>query len=242
MALPQFGIKTGVRVCDNCFHGSKQVYGEGVSKATNNEAKATDSLAQLSLSSDDSPISTKETASAATPAAQIHECTCEMPLCICQPPSATPVIPDIKVVMPVIAKKSPAVSSGESSAAKRVPTKPSYGNELPSLFFSTTKSNNDGGHSTVKKYESTGEGIWEAIKNDDAAAVKDLLATGVDPNHRDKQGMSLLHLAAVFNCTEIAFLLMDAGASVDAKNAQGETPLDCAPATLQYKMQQKLKS
>ncbi|KAL0410354.1 UNVERIFIED_CONTAM: hypothetical protein Slati_3625100 [Sesamum latifolium] len=47
--------------------------------------------------------------------------------------------------------------------------------------------------------------------------------------------------AAVFNQTEIAFALMDHGASLDSKNSQGETPVDCAPATLQYRMRKKMK-
>ncbi|MCO5606870.1 hypothetical protein L7F22_061061 [Adiantum nelumboides] len=137
-----------------------------------NAATATDTLARLNLSPDDGPSFEKETAYVA-PLEELQECTCGMPLCICQLPSVTPVALDIPVVTPIIPKKLPAVSS----AVKRVPTRPSYGNELPSLFFSNTKSNNVGGQIVSKKYESTGEGIWEAIKNGDAAAVKDLLAT-----------------------------------------------------------------
>jgi hypothetical protein len=34
--------------------------------------------------------------------------------------------------------------------------------------------------------------------------------------------MSVLHLAAMFNQTEIVFMLIDAGASVSARNGQGE--------------------
>ena len=90
-------------------------------------------------------------------------------------------------------------------------------------------------------YEVTGEGLREAIKNGDIAAVKKLLNEGVDANYRDKQGLSLLHLAAVFNQTDIVFILMDSGASLEYKNAQGETPIDCAPATLQYKMRKKME-
>ncbi|XP_021894389.1 vacuolar protein sorting-associated protein 27 isoform X2 [Carica papaya] len=90
-------------------------------------------------------------------------------------------------------------------------------------------------------YEVNGEGLREAIKNGDVAAVRKLLGEGVDANYHDKQGLSLLHLAAVFNRTEITFILMEYGASMDYKNAQGETPLDCAPATLQHKMRQKME-
>ncbi|VFQ69014.1 unnamed protein product [Cuscuta campestris] len=81
----------------------------------------------------------------------------------------------------------------------------------------------------------------EAIKNGDTTAAKRLLSQGVDANYHDKQGSSLLHLAAVFNRTDIAFALMESGASLHYKNSQGETPLDCAPATLQYKMKKKME-
>ncbi|KAK4706780.1 hypothetical protein R3W88_033665 [Solanum pinnatisectum] len=90
-------------------------------------------------------------------------------------------------------------------------------------------------------YEVSGEGLREAIKNGDVGAAKKLLSQGVDANYLDKQGSSLLHLAAVFNRTEIAFALMESGSSLHCKNSQGETPLDCAPATLQFKMKKKME-
>ncbi|MCD7452348.1 hypothetical protein HAX54_016276 [Datura stramonium] len=90
-------------------------------------------------------------------------------------------------------------------------------------------------------YEVSGEGLREAIKNGDVGAAKKLLSQGVDANYCDKQGSSLLHLAAVFNRTEIVFSLMESGASLYCKNSQGETPLDCAPATLQFKMKKKME-
>ncbi|AES99517.2 hypothetical protein MTR_5g081760 [Medicago truncatula] len=64
--------------------------------------------------------------------------------------------------------------------------------------------------------------IW--LNNGDIAAVK-----------------KLLNEAAVFNQTDIVFILMDSGENLEYKNGQGETPLDCAPATLQYKMKMKMQ-
>ncbi|AES87887.1 hypothetical protein MTR_4g036440 [Medicago truncatula] len=58
-------------------------------------------------------------------------------------------------------------------------------------------------------------GLREAINNGDIAAVK-----------------KLLNEATVFNQTDIVFILVDSGENLEYKNAQGETPLDCAPATL----------
>ncbi|KAI8554427.1 hypothetical protein RHMOL_Rhmol05G0098000 [Rhododendron molle] len=83
---------------------------------------------------------------------------------------------------------------------------------------------NGGSEKAHMDYEVNGEGLREAIKNGDTSAVKELLTK-----------------AALFNRTEIAFALMECGASLDHRNLQGETPLDCAPATLQYKMQKKME-
>lgn len=100
---------------------------------------------------------------------------------------------------------------------------------------------NDINDKTPSDYEVTGEGLREAIKGGDIKAVKKLLSQGVDSNYCDKQGFTLLHLAALFNQTEIALILMDSGANIQRKNGQGETPLDCAPPMLQYKMRQRVE-
>ena len=62
--------------------------------------------------------------------------------------------------------------------------------------------------------------------------VKELLAKGAPATYTDSHGQSLLHVAAMFNCRDIAEALIAAGADVSAKNAQGETPPDCAPVVL----------
>ncbi|KAF2565273.1 hypothetical protein F2Q68_00027496 [Brassica cretica] len=85
----------------------------------------------------------------------------------------------------------------------------------------STSSTNARPDKPQKDYEVTGEGLREAIKNGDTAGVKKLLNEGVDANYHDKQGMSVLHLAVLFNQTDIALMLMEHGASLDYKNAQG---------------------
>lgn len=239
MALPQFGIKSSVRVCDDCFDlAQKSSVEENVSQVDNDASKAAASISSLDLSPNGSPPVTEERPSVA-PESQSFECTCGMPLCICQAPIAPQVIPSTQVVTPIISKKSMSVSSTAYTGA----AKPSASSSnLPSLFFSSTQVSNGGNHPIAKTYAVSQEGMREAIKDGDVSTVKDFLTKGIDPNHLDKQGMSLLHLAAVFNFTDIALLLIDAGAKVDVKNAQGETPVDCAQATLQYKMQQKIRA
>ncbi|KAF7144304.1 hypothetical protein RHSIM_Rhsim05G0081000 [Rhododendron simsii] len=130
-----------------------------------------------------------------------------------------------------------AIKNGDTSAVKELLTKLSFAKAINAFTYST---------------------------NTDCFGFSDGL--GVDASYCDKQGLSLLHLvlslslslslsctpltcyytydgflAALFNRTEIAFALMECGASLDHRNLQGETPLDCAPATLQYKMQKKME-
>ncbi|CAF1862565.1 unnamed protein product [Brassica oleracea var. botrytis] len=154
------------------------------------------------------------------------ECKCGMPLCICvvAPPKTSN--PQATRAPPMALPQSDPKPKSDTSAKSK----------------GSTSSTNARPDKPQKDYEVTGEGLREAIKNGDTAGVKKLLSEGVDANYHDKQGMSVLHLAVLFNQTDIALMLMEHGASLDYKNAQGETPLDCAPATLQYKMREKMKS
>ncbi|CAN6841851.1 unnamed protein product [Brassica oleracea] len=154
------------------------------------------------------------------------ECKCGMPLCICvvAPPKTSN--PQATRAPPMAFPQSDPKPKSDTSAKSK----------------GSTSSTNARPDKPQKDYEVTGEGLREAIKNGDTAGVKKLLSEGVDANYHDKQGMSVLHLAVLFNQTDIALMLMEHGASLDYKNAQGETPLDCAPATLQYKMREKMKS
>ncbi|KAF7837608.1 Vacuolar protein sorting-associated protein 27 [Senna tora] len=240
MALPQFGIYSNVRVCADCFNnsGSGKYEPEASSNGANN---ITNTISKLDINAD---INSK-----APPAVEskqeltVKECKCGMPLCICEAPvPSTYALPQQKPT-PVIAppsnpkpKKSDVVPKSRSSSSN---SKFSLCKKYSSFNLGHVTSG--ASNRPQIEYEANGEGLREAIKNGDVAAVKKLLNEGVDANYRDKQGLSLLHLAAVFNQTDIVFILMDSGASLQYKNAQGETPLDCAPATLQYKMREKME-
>ncbi|XP_054793945.1 vacuolar protein sorting-associated protein 27 isoform X2 [Prosopis cineraria] len=234
MALPQFGIYSNVRVCADCFNnsGSGKHDPQLSSDGTNN---ITNVISKLDIDAD---VNSKTASRAESKVAlDIKECKCGMPLCICEAPApSSDALPQQKIT-PVTTplanpkpKKSDVVPKSKSSTSN-------------SKFSSFNLGHVSSGASDGSRmeYEATGEGLREAIKNGDVASVKKLLNQGVDSNYRDKQGLSLLHLAAVFNQTDIVFILMDAGASLEYKNAQGETPFDCAPATLQYKMRKKME-
>ncbi|XP_061361614.1 uncharacterized protein LOC133305411 isoform X2 [Gastrolobium bilobum] len=235
MALPQFGIYSDVRVCADCFNNSgtrkdvPQASSDGVNSVT-------DTISKLDI---DANVDSQTIPTAGNKLVSgIKECKCGMPLCICEAPTpSSAVIPQ--------QRSNPVITAPPNPKPKKTDTVPRNRSSGSSSKFSSTFNRGHATNGTSDKpqidYEANGEGLREAIKNGDVAAVKKLLNEGVDANYRDKQGMSLLHLASVFNQTDIVFILMDSGASLGYKNAQGETPLDCAPATLQYKMRKKME-
>lgn len=236
MALPQFGIYSNVRVCADCFNNSRS--GKDVPQASSEEVNSvTDKISKLDI---DANVDSKTVPTADNKLVSgIKECKCGMPLCICEAPAPSSDAP------PQQKKSSPAITAPSNPKPKKTDTVSKNRSSSSTNKFSSTFNLGHVTNGTSDRpqtdYEVNGEGLREAIKNGDVAAVKKLLNEGVDANYRDKQGLSLLHLAAVFNQTDIAFILMDSGASLEYKNAQGETPLDCAPATLQYKMRKNME-
>ncbi|OVA06735.1 FYVE zinc finger [Macleaya cordata] len=238
MALPQFGIHTSVRVCSDCFNHTRS--GEDVSKMTLDGSKtATDAFSRLDIR-DMIDAKSGSNAEQQNSVIEVPECKCGMPLCICE---ASAPDPDPVPLQIHIASTLPTQPDIRQKKMDQIPknTGPTSNVNNPSSFFNPGHLTKSSLGEPRKDYEVNGEGLREAIKNSDTAAVKKLLSEGVDANYCDKQGLSLLHLAALFNQTEIAFVLMDNGASLECKNQQGETPLDCAPTMLQYKMRKKIE-
>uniref|UniRef100_A0A0E0I417 FYVE-type domain-containing protein n=1 Tax=Oryza nivara TaxID=4536 RepID=A0A0E0I417_ORYNI len=254
MALPQYGIYTDVRVCYDCFNKSSSRGGVGNAGSPGSVSSAADSFSGLNLGEDDASSPMKNSAFHSAPA--VIECKCGMPLCICEAPKPEPVpvkfcVPPPNEHMqqsisttsssaqsnPRPKKSSTNQQSAESSVKKASATSSSNSSSFLNLGLMSNDTNDKG----PSEYDVTGEGLREAIKSGDIKAVKKLLSQGVDSNYCDKQGFTLLHLAALFNQTEIALILMDNGANIQSKNGQGETPWDCAPAMLQYKMRQRME-
>ncbi|XP_049934559.1 uncharacterized protein LOC116258133 isoform X2 [Nymphaea colorata] len=239
MALPQFGINYNVRVCYDCFNNSTWSEKAQSSHSTEVDDTASSAIKDLNIHDNDSVPSE---ATITLPSPSFPDCKCGMPLCICEVslPDTVPVQEypgtDPAAQLAMRPKKPISTKRSSNSASKDVTVSISK----PSLFFSIAQSANGNLDRPRYDYEKDGEGLREAIKSNDITAVKYLLDEGVNANYCDKQGMSLLHLAALFNRTEIVFTLMDHGARVEHKNAQGETPLDCAPTMLQYKMREKM--
>ena len=71
--------------------------------------------------------------------------------------------------------------------------------------------------------------VIEAIIDDDADSLCQLLESGEDPNMTiDWAKITPLHFAAQNNAFRAVEILLRAGANVSAKTLQGETPYDVA--------------
>ncbi len=72
--------------------------------------------------------------------------------------------------------------------------------------------------------------LINAITHNQTKKVKQLLIQGADPNGcEDDLLFSPLHWAAAHSKVEIAKLLIDAGANLEAKDHEGFTPLESKP-------------
>lgn len=67
--------------------------------------------------------------------------------------------------------------------------------------------------------------VIKQVKQGKEDEVAELLAFGADPNAKNKQGGTPLHMAVVLSGVDIVNLLIQYGADVNAKNSSGDTPL-----------------
>uniref|UniRef100_A0A7N0V7E4 Potassium channel n=2 Tax=Kalanchoe fedtschenkoi TaxID=63787 RepID=A0A7N0V7E4_KALFE len=74
--------------------------------------------------------------------------------------------------------------------------------------------------------DDAGSCLCEAVAKRDIAFLKRVLACGVNPNSKNYDGRTPLHIAAGEGLHPIVRVLLDAGASVLAKDRWGNTPLD----------------
>ncbi len=73
------------------------------------------------------------------------------------------------------------------------------------------------------------EYLIEAVINNNAEQVRQLLSSGLDPNgFEDQAQVRPLHFAAQYNSLASALVLLEAGAQIDVTTADGITPLDVA--------------
>ena len=86
-----------------------------------------------------------------------------------------------------------------------------------------------------EKPDDVNEGLREAIKAGDVPLSLELIRANADPNYRDRQGNTPLHMAALFQRTDVAKALLLAGSDLTLKNGAGELPERMASVSLKMK-------
>jgi hypothetical protein len=158
-------------------------------------------------------------------------CTCNMPLCICVAPAA-PVGPAAQEHKTQTANTNSTATNTSTSTASTV-KKPVVQSSFSGFGLSSLSSS-----SLIDRNGDLDEQCREAVKNNQLSTVKQLLELGARSNYIDRTGNSLLHIAAMFNHSSIVELLLSKGAEINVKNSSNESPIDLAPAALQFKMKQ----
>ncbi|XP_057994094.1 potassium channel SKOR isoform X2 [Hevea brasiliensis] len=74
--------------------------------------------------------------------------------------------------------------------------------------------------------DDAGSFLCSIVSNGDSDLLKRILSTGIDPNSKDYDHRTPLHVAASEGVHMMAKLLLEAGASVFLKDRWGKTPLD----------------
>ena len=86
--------------------------------------------------------------------------------------------------------------------------------------------------------EDVNEALREAIKAGDTALCMELIKGSADVSYRDRQGNTPLHMACLFQRSDVAKALLLAGANLNLKNGAGELPERMASVSLKMKFNQ----
>jgi cytohesin len=78
--------------------------------------------------------------------------------------------------------------------------------------------------------------------NPDLTLIRTLLAKGAEPNAKDKDGITPLHVAAFRNLKDVVELLVLNKADINAKTNDGKTPMDLAAKNGNFEVVEYLKN
>ena len=79
--------------------------------------------------------------------------------------------------------------------------------------------------SALAQIRSSNVDLVRAVKDQDMATARDLIAAGADVNEQDSETMTALHWAAHWNDQELVDFLLSEGAEAEVSNRYGVTPL-----------------
>lgn len=229
IAIPRYGFFEPVRVCDACYDLLSRPQPQPQSSTASADAAPVKALstpasraAAVAAARSTEPAEEKPAPAPVVepPKPKVSKCTCGMPLCICP---ADPV--------PTEEKAKPQVKKEPAAAPRPV--------ERKAPPPASTSSFSGFGGLSATKYDLSGnldEQCREAIKAGDVSGVKMLLQAKANPKYTDRTGNTLVHLAALFNHSEICSLLIAAKGDIWTKNPAGETAVDLAPPALAVRM------
>ena len=109
------------------------------------------------------------------------------------------------------------------------------GDAMPAAGAPITAFNPFGQVFVPEKPDDVNEGLREAIKAGDVPLCMELISAKADPNYRDRQGNTPLHMAALFQRTDVAKTLLLAGSDLTLKNGANELPERMASVSLKMK-------
>jgi len=213
--IPHFGFNEPVRVCESCFSALK-------ASPSHHEPAKRESRAPPRVEPAEKPKVEEVIDKSPPPSKKVAHCTCNMPLCIC-PPDKQP--------LSKADDKKVASSHKSTTVEQTKQTSPLS----PSSFvgFAT--------QSKPTSYDLSGnlnDQCRDAVKAGDDEGIVALLKAGADPRYMDRTGMTLVHLAAMFNRFSTIQLLVSHGADIWTKNpSTHETAVDLAPPALALKLQ-----
>jgi len=246
--LPTYGFVEPVRVCDKCYDDLRatQSFADSPRKSERAETQAEDGDSKVQPSSTssssrvpatDDDVADEEGSSSEAPTGEekketrkrVANCKCKMPLCIC------PADPETEEEKEEREKKEG--KSVKKVERKKAPPASSTSSNIPSPTSQPTFVGF--GQKTTRQYDLKGDlnnQCREAVKAQDLDGVKMLLKAGAKADYKDRTGNTLLHLAAMFDNTELVKVLIAAGADPWIQNPGKESPIDIAPPALAAKM------